>query len=540
MVELFLKNLITSDRSATTGASAKAPVEGYEIDFTNTKTNTTATKPEGLTPEGNVPMARTQKKEQMGLVIEKSAHKPEGFQQAKQTKPEQTPPSKDLEKTGDSVDERLSRYYPKAYKNASVEKKEALLDKYITQHYATLKDKPRAEQIKIQLADFKKLIHNTKQGDDYEMLASKINVLEKENQVIAAKNATVEQKSDELRYRGEIGVARSIHKTDNENQLELTKLITDSKNEKAITIGASHASELATENQTPAVGLYQKTGLNDEQQKSVDKVLINQYAQYAKENQVDIHKIMSSSKYTETVEYAASNIYNFDKSNQTDAFQVTMATKNEAAINAASAQYARYDDSVKNDIKTLVNNSEYKSAQATLTKAETEATSESQCKTTSTETKNETEEKSSTSSTSSAESNANNKTTEQKFTEIQTVLKNNDTNALKNNIKNLSPAEKVSLIKQYPNNPSIIKIMLESNPSLEVLSTISAMYQKDNKLIDNKILLPQIGFLNAKVQSSMIKEFAFKHDLTSVNRKDLNQNVKKEYDELNKLEEKDK
>ncbi len=301
-----------------------------------------------LDKNGNIPLVSTQSSnENKGLEVE-------------------------FKKTGESVGERLTRYYKK-YENASREEKEELLEKYITGHYATLKDKPRSEQIKIQIADFKKLLSNTKDGDDYEMLASRINILEKENQVLAAKSATTEQTSTELKARGEIGVARAAHKCDADNQPELTQIVANSKNEKAIKIGASHAWETADKNQALIVSMYQGLDMPEEFQKDIDKTLIDQYGKYAKEAEVRIHKIMSNSQFSETVEYAASNIWKFDKENQAPAVQITAETGNEKAINAAAAQWSKYDESAQGEISSIISSTPYESAHKTLTEAQQSA-----------------------------------------------------------------------------------------------------------------------------------------------------------------------
>lgn len=234
-------------------------------------------------------------------------------------------------KTGESIDERLTRYYTK-YKNATKpEEKEAFLDRYITGHYATLKDKSREEQIKIQLADFKKLISNTTNPDSYEMLAKKINVLEKENQVLAAKSATVEQEDLELKKRGEIGVAKTTHNCDKDNQIPLTHIVVDSRNEEAINIGASNASKLDKTKQVEAVDIYKTAQISEEAKIKLGKIIVDQYSQFNVANQLDIHKIMSDTKYWDpkSVTYAESNICNLDKANQTQAAQISANAKAE-------------------------------------------------------------------------------------------------------------------------------------------------------------------------------------------------------------------
>lgn len=330
-------------------------------------------------------------------------------------------------KSGESIDERLTRYYTK-YKSATPEEKEAFLDRYITGHYATLKDKSREEQIKIQLADFKKLLSNTKEGDSYEMLAKKINILEKENQVLAAKSATVEQEDSNLRKRGEIGVAKTIHNCDKDNQIALTHIIVDSKNEEAINIGASHTSELDKNNQVGAVDIYKTADISKEGKIELAKTIVDQYSKFDIANQVDIHSIMSDAKFWDekSIVYAASNIYNLDKTNQAQAIQITADTKNEAAIKAAQTNLVKCDESVR------------QTGQETLVKAEEEIQ----------ETKISSSDK------------------------IKEVIKNPNAENAKKVVETATDAMKINALQTLSGSDlkNFIKILLEENPSMAVFS----------------------------------------------------------------------
>lgn len=429
---------------------------------------------------------------------------------------------KTTQKTGESIDERLNRFYTK-YKDATPEEKEKFLDKYITQYYSEIKGKSRSEQIQIQLADYKKLIANTKKGDSYEMLAKRINILEKENQISAAKNLTVEQKDLELRRRGEIGISKTIHNCDKGNQVELTKLVVDSKNEEAIKIGALNASKLAVETQKTAVKIYanayaDKDGNVDKKyvktQNEINKALIDQYAKFAKENQVEIHKTMSSSKLSETVEYAAANIYQLDKSNQAEALQITKDTGNEEAAKKAEEGIKQAEE--KEKAKEAQEAKEAKDAKDAEAKEKTASESKETSK-------------------------------KDIRTQIQEIEKSNSINKtaeIEIIFKKASPAQILTILEQNP-SMAAIKAALE-NPSSEVLSKIISltgdMADKDQREIMEKIngaysfnvIASKMNLFSAKTQNIFIKEFADKGHLKSINKMFLLPIAKDTYDKMTK------
>lgn len=378
-------------------------------------------------------------------------------------------------KTGESVDERLTRYYTK-YKNATPEEKEKFLDKYITQSYSEIKGKTKEQQIQIQLTDYKKLLSNTVDPNSYEMLAKRINILEKENQVGAAKYATIEQTNLDLRHRGEIGVAKTIQNCDDSNQIDLTKLIVASKNAEAINIGASHASELAKVNQVGAVDIYKTADIAKEDKIKLSQTIIDQYPKFDVKNQIDIHTIMSDKNFWDdkTLVYAAANIYQMDKTNQAQGVQVTANTKNEAAMNAAAANYSKYDASARAEIKSIIYNSDCESAKQTLAKAEEETKEAEQ------EDSDKTEETSSEEKSSSSNNKSDTKSqTEQITKAIQSKAPNAMVNT-KNLIKNAPDNVKINLLTTLTGSDlkNLIKILVQENPSMEVFSKAMALSSK--------------------------------------------------------------
>lgn len=441
--------------------------------------------------------------------------------------------SKTSEKTGESVDERLTRYYSK-YKNASRAEKEKLFEKYVTQHFASLKGKTRQEQINIQLADYKKLLSNTKDGDDYEMMAKEISILEKENQVLAAKAATKGAPSAELRRRGEIGVAHSVPKCHSENQVELTKIVVDSKNDEAIEIGASHAAECNKENQVEIVKTYQSIDKVE-----VNKILIDQYGQYHKDNQVDIHRTMSGSKHTETVEYAASNIWHFHKDNQAPAVTITTETGNEAAIKAAAAQFGRYDKSVQDEIKSIIYSTGCESAIEALEAAEQLAQAEQAAK-----------EEAEALQASKAGSSQK-QTLAEEFKKLANSNSMGRNSSIRNLFKRASESEKIAMLSSLSPSElmSVLGVILQENLPMSVLSKIMLLLDKvdgnnkdglfkkmQNSLVSG-FIKSNMGFLGRSLQKFIIKESSKNNTLASVNRTYLDGSLKTEYDKLKKEQE---
>lgn len=379
----------------------------------------------------------------------------------------------EFKKTGESFNEKMSRYYTK-YKNATPEEQEKLEKKYISQHYSSLKDKPREEQIRIQLADYKKLLSNTTDPEVRERLVIRIQDLEQENQIVAAKSATVEEKDLELKRHGEIGVAKSLHNYHKDNQIEATKIVVESKNVDAIFAGSTHASELDKDNQVEAVDIYKTADISKEEKLELGERLVDQYKKFDIANQTDIHKIMSDKNYWDekTIVYAATNIYQLDKTNQAQAVQITSDTKIEDAINAAAKNYKIYDDSARPEIKSIIENSDCDSANKILTNVISSAEEDSRYKDASTSLETAVFEPK-TELTYTSES-ANESTT------ISAFLNSNESqnqNKIESALRNATQAEKITALRECNGNMSVIKALLELGFTDEVLD-----YMKNNKL----------------------------------------------------------
>lgn len=263
--------------------------------------------------------------------------------------------------------------------------------------------------------------------------------------------------------------------------------------------GSTKVSQLDKTIQAPSVKKYMDGSLTSslEVQKQIGFNLVDQYGQYAKEAELDIHKIISSSSISEIVERAASNIYKFDKDNQAGAVQITVDTKNEKAINAAASQYANYDKSAQAAVKEVLSTSQYESTKTALTTAEKEKTPVAESK--------------KTAGGEPASKNTRTQTaSEVRVAAVKQLIESKQpgTAILKDAVKNLSDLEKISMIRQYSNNVDLIYAIWTNNPSLAVISELKKIkvdkqfidrFKNDNNWIGN------IGFLNISAQSDIVK-----------------------------------
>lgn len=322
--------------------------------------------------------------------------------------------------------------------------------------------------------------------------------------------------------------SKEIAKDPAGTQLTSAEIIAHSNNEQALITVASKISQLAPENQIAGAGIVEKAKTSDDTKKVVDKTIIDQYGKFAKENQLGVHEIMSASKFSEIVEYAAANAWQFDKENQFQAIEITKATKNEAAINAAASQIDKYSDKYQAQIRASLSGSGYESVNNTLIEAEKQARAERES-----ETKAEEQRQASVQENTSESVKAD--STEEKIQVVKDLIKNKDTASLKESVKNLSEVETIALLKQCP-NMSVIKAIMQNNPSLDVLAQISEIIKDEKSLkeMGYKTLLPQLVFMGAGAQRIIIQKSSQEGTLGSISRDILQASVKEEYDKLTK------
>lgn len=429
-------------------------------------------------------------------------------------KTDPTAPTFTKKAAGPSLDEVLSRFYGAKYTNASEEEKES----YAVRYFNWLRDEKK--QVISQLDQFKLYRDRCTNEEEYRRLSSIIDKMEAQYQLDAAKTVMT-QGTGRQQQIGQMAVAEDYQNYDASVQVPVVQELVATKNEDAIKAGAYHASQVDEGNQTPVVKAFQTAQISEKAQKEVDKTIIDQYADFAKQNQVDIHQIMSQSKIQETVEYAASNICKMDKENQVAALKVTINTNNEKAIVAAASKYTQYDESVKEEVKSVINTTACESAKSVVAQVQLETAQAPQV-------------------SAPPQTPASSKEDESSKARIEAVketIKTNDQAKITASVKNLSNNEMITLITECPNNPSVIKAILDTNPSLEVLAKIDEKYLKQ---IGYKSLISQVGFLSASAQLFIVRESAAAGNLDSVKRCLLLSSVKAKYDEYQKEVKEDK
>lgn len=500
----------------TKDSSAKITQTQDVIPFVTNPAQTPAVK---SVVSNNLPLVTKKIDNNIGTSVERSSVSP---------KP-QTDNDVPFKKTGESAPERMDRFYAGRYSKANEDEKMKYIGKYATEYLKRLPGKTEEEKSQLLCDDLKKMLYNTRNIEDKKILIKAIKYFGKEDQFNAAKIAMFSG-DDEQNDIGQVTVAGEIQNYDESVQIGTSQLVADTKNVKAIIIAASHTPELASKNQTPAVAIYEKADVSDKSKVEIDKTIIDRFGKYAKENQTDIYKIMSDSKFSEIVEYAASNIWHLDKDNQKSAVQITIETGNEKAINASAAQFAKYDKDVQTDIKSEFENTNYDSAKKTLAEAEAKAEAEKIAEAQSKEAiENE------------QNSTASNAKATTKIDAVVEIIQNKDTNALKDSVKKMSDTDKEKLLNLYPNNVDIISSILESSSGMLCLKAMDALSKLDertqrtivqslNKNHSN-VISKDIALYSSNVQKVFIEDTKTS-DLGSINRNMLSSLAKAKYDEL--------
>lgn len=113
-----------------------------------------------------------------------------------------------------------------------------------------------------------------------------------------------------------------------------------------IEIGADVVSKLLKDNQTEGFKFTKDIaqGLSDDWTKKIEKILSDQISKCDKSNQLDMHKEIMTSKYSDVIEHAAGNVKDYDKSIQNEALDSVYKTGNtsayEIAIDGLVSKYA--------------------------------------------------------------------------------------------------------------------------------------------------------------------------------------------------------
>ncbi len=459
---------------------------------------------------------------------------------AQPQQPQTQPPNEaPFVKTGESISELMDRYYTTTktvngrrvtvgrYSISTPEEKRELIKRYITQHFTNLRGRSRSEQIRLQLSDFRKKLHNTRDPQDYEALSGAISSLMEENQMRGAESAMFEAFNEELKRSATRGVARAISECASTNQRPLTDMVIKTGYTDAIKIGAQHYSECATENIDYIHGAYFNLN-NEEVQLTLGGTQISNIQDEAVQRLVFERQM--TSEYQSVVCDGASHIYMLNPNNQTYATQITINTGNEEAINCA-AQYAHLcDEDVRDEIKYLLYNSGYDSVRYTLYCSEEQTTTTS-CNT---------------SSSNSSVQDFKKAKINEKVKIINALTKSNKDSDIRELLRNATNAEKIAIISQLPVSslPAILGIILDSNPSAEILSKVATiignMSSKDqNNIIQNlftknssNMIANNSYLLDASSQRIFLSEMADRGQIKDVKRERLSCTLKDYYTEL--------
>lgn len=302
--------------------------------------------------------------------------------------------------------------------------------------------------------------------------------------------------------------------------------------------GAEQTSGLDKTIQADAVKQYvegSKTSTT-EIQKQIGKSIVDQYGQYAKEAELEIHNTISfcTSKeiQAEMQKYSADNIWKFDSENQAKAFKITMKTENEEAINIATQNWDKYAECARPEISQMVYESDYDCAKETLTNfGVTEDTYPKQTSTT-----KESSEASSISYTQEMK---------QLETKLNEALKSGDMDSIKEIMKK-NPNKGMMLLDTLNTNDlfAVLMALLQSNPSMNIMFKVMGFLDKfDGR--DRKALLTLMNKNTASrnyitsnfsmfglAQKNILEELAQSGNLKDISKRDLNSNIHTTYMEL--------
>lgn len=257
--------------------------------------------------------------------------------------PKQNAPAQAARKIPESIDTFLCKYSPE-YKKATEEHasrkvKDGIIEKYLLQ----VRDPEKRHQI------FEELRQKGCSKEEIHMLGKLVHVLNAKYQMQAANDIMHNNRTEELNRAGRRGIAESIqdlgydtgidgkrhYRHDLRIQAHATNAVLATKDPEAISIAAANVSKTDKSEQVGIVKSYQ--GIQDKNLNvAANKLIINQYGEFAKDNQLAIHQIMSNSQYSEVIRYAATNIYQFqDKKIREEAYRITSNTGDQEAIQEA-------------------------------------------------------------------------------------------------------------------------------------------------------------------------------------------------------------
>lgn len=308
-----------------------------------------------------------------------------------------------------------------------------------------------------------------------------------------------------------------------ENQPQATKNIVATGDEDIINAEAEVAHETGKNNSK--IQLDVTKTLCESGFEKVQNTIAKNEGKYATENQIPIYTMLATSEHQSVVEEAARYIYTMQKENQLPAINITKEINNEGALRAAASQFNKYAQENQEAIKSSLMNTDYYSVKQEVMNQE--------------QIKQDAADTQETPSASSAEENSRAEDNAKVINEVSEIINSNEPNKtelIENVIKNASETQKLTILRQCP-NVDVIEALLNSNPSLDVLSEIMDLLGKGKFDDRNKRKL-----VNAIYKSGVFKGFNQESQIIFINNldsenlkyidiKNLSPDAKKVYDE---------
>lgn len=379
-------------------------------------------------------------------------------------------------KKGPTLDQALKNYFGEKRYNAAKTDEEK--DKLTVEFFQWLRENGSIDERR----QFE--LYRARAGNDlnqYNRVSRTVQALDGDHQVDAARTV-ITQGSDDQRRVGVRAVADTYHHYNPQAQKPAAQLVVGSRDPNAIKTAAGHASGVDKGNQVGVVNIFAGAKLDKENQLAVNRTLIDQYGQFEKENQVDIHRIMSNTEYAETTKYAASNIYLFDKSNQVAAFEITYKTGNQDAIKAA-----QYDSSLKNEINYIVQKYNNEAEDKPLNNNAGNSNSDNP-----------------------PPANGIASAGDPVVQKVAASIGNANSVEIKSIIKDCNETQILALINNFPGNVDVIKSIMDLHPNLTILSEISKVVKDPDVLrqIGIERVASQVPFMDNQTQKVAVREAA--------------------------------
>lgn len=499
---------IPGDNAVEENENSTTPVQNtVTVPMTGVKAGSENTN-QVLTKEGNVPIGANKTDNQVGDTLVKTGTERTGEHREHRGRMDKS-----------EVDKFMAKYYT-GWDKFSDEKKRAYTKRYFGQF--------RGDR---QEAEFKKLYKKGVNEENIQMFGSTLKDLHKVAQTgaantmldtdgtlrnkageIVAKNVKFLHSENRLIVMGDvmnksgkevrISMARELPHMSSKDQPGAAKIIAATKDEDVVNAGAEVAHLTDKKCQTQVVNTLFDTGFE-----KVQKTIASNEGKFDKHNQVDIYKKLMTSEHQSVLNEAATNIYTLHKDNQIMATKLTVATNNEEAINCAAANAYKCDEKAQSEVVSTLQKSGYDSVKETLATAEKAASTQTQ---------------------SVAD-------------KIKTITSSNATvkeSEIRSLLKNASNSEKLALLKSSALPANMLYLLLEGNPSMELLSKITDMIgnvdektQKVlvkgmNKSYSANIINSRLSLFDNRTQSAFVEAAAQNGDLGSIDKDKLSGNAK--------------